>query len=156
MIVGDLQTDNDAKRLAGKGAPVRQIETVSSCHLDAKRIGAVLREVVEPETELLIIENIGNLICPAAFDLGEDHKIALLSVTEGEDKPEKYPVIFSMAEAVVITKIDLAPHLEWDHERCLSIIRGIAPHAQIFEVSARTGQGLQEWVEWLMRLEPKV
>ena len=153
VIVGDLQTDNDARRLMGKGAAIRQIETVSSCHLDAKRIHEVLPAVVEEGTRLLIIENVGNLICPAAFDLGEDYKIALLSVTEGEDKPEKYPVIFSMAHAVVITKIDLCPHLDWDRERCLSVLGKVAPAARIFEVSAKSGAGMTAWLAYLMELE---
>lgn len=149
VIVGDQQTDQDARRLSGKGAPVRQIETINSCHLDAERVGAFLPEVVGDAGGLLFIENVGNLICPAAFNLGEDFKIALLSVTEGEDKPIKYPVVFSKAEVVVLTKIDLVPHLDWSRDTCLQYLRQICPGAKVFELSARTGEGMDQWIEYL-------
>jgi len=152
VIVGDLQTDNDARRMAGKGAKVRQIETKSSCHLDAERIAGVLSDVVEDGVRLLIIENVGNLVCPAAFDLGEHFKVALLSVTEGEDKPVKYPVLFTGAPVVVMTKTDLVPHLKWDMQACRKNIRRVRPDAQIFELSAQDGQGMDAWVEYLERL----
>ncbi len=151
VIVGDMQTDNDAKRLAGKGAPVRQIETVNSCHLSAAQIEPLLPEIAD-NVSLLIIENVGNLICPAAYDLGEGCKISLLSVTEGEDKPEKYPVIFSRSKAALITKIDLLPHLQWDRERCLKSLASAAPKTEIIEVSARTGQGFEQWLDFLRGL----
>ena len=150
VIVGDQQTDNDAKRLSGKGAEVRQIETGHTCHLDAERVKAVLSDVVGDNTRLLFIENVGNLICPGAFDLGEDRKVVLLSVTEGEDKPVKYPVIFSRVEAVIVTKTDLAPYVEWKREECLANIKKVAPGAPIFEVSAKTGEGMDKWLDYLL------
>ena len=142
VITGDQQTDNDAKRLEGKGAPVVQIETRSSCHLDAQQVRDRLEAVVFDGIELLLIENVGNLVCPAAFDLGEDSKVALLSVTEGEDKPLKYPVLFHDSPVCVITKIDLLPHLDTDIEKCRQSIRAVRPDAKIFEVSAKTGEGM--------------
>jgi hydrogenase nickel incorporation protein HypB len=150
VIVGDQQTDLDAQRLAGKGAPVRQIETVSSCHLDAERVGSVMPEVVSTGTQILFIENVGNLICPAAFNLGEDFKVALLSVTEGEDKPLKYPVVFSRASVVVITKTDLIPYVEWNREKCRGYLQQVAPGAKVFELSAKTNQGMEEWINYLL------
>jgi len=152
VITGDQQTDNDARRLEGKGAPVRQIETFSACHLDAERVGALLPEVVTDGVKLLFIENVGNLVCPTAFDLGEQFKIALLSTTEGEDKPVKYPSLFTLAPVVVLTKIDLIPHLEWDLAKCRENLRRIHPGVYVFEVSARTGAGMDRWIEYLENL----
>jgi hydrogenase nickel incorporation protein HypB len=149
VITGDQQTDNDARRLSGKGAPVKQIVTGNACHLDAKRIAEVLPEVIEGTTQLVLIENVGNLICPAAFDLGEAEKVVLLSVTEGEDKPEKYPAIFSKAALVVITKSDLVPHVGWDRERCAASLKRVCPTAPVLELSARTGEGLDAWLQYL-------
>lgn len=149
VIVGDQQTDNDARRLQGKGAKIRQIETYSSCHLNADQIFKVLPEVADNKTKILFIENVGNLICPAAFDLGENIKIALLSVTEGEDKPLKYPVLFSEAEIVIITKIDLVPYLDCELDNYRENIRLINPKARIIELSAKTGDGMAEWLEYL-------
>lgn len=146
VIVGDQQTDNDARRLTGRGAPVRQIETRSSCHLNAEQIERFLPTVAGDGATLLFVENVGNLVCPAAFDLGEACKIALLSVTEGEDKPLKYPVLFHDAPLVVITKIDLVPHLDWDRARCHAAIRAVRPDARIVEVSAKTGEGMEAWL----------
>ncbi|MCK9461380.1 MAG: hydrogenase nickel incorporation protein HypB [Proteobacteria bacterium] len=152
VINGDQSTDNDARRLAGKGAPVVQIETRAACHLSAAQIGASLERVVTDGVRLLVIENVGNLVCPAAFDLGEHLKIALLSVTEGEDKPLKYPVLFHDAPACVITKIDLLPHLEFDMARCRAALRGVRPDVALFELSARTGEGMPAWIDYLKRL----
>ncbi len=152
VIAGDQQTDNDARRLSGKGAPVHQIETKSACHLDARRVGFLLPDAVPAGIRLLFIENVGNLVCPAAFDLGENFKIALLSVTEGEDKPEKYPALFSMSPVVLITKTDLIPHLDWDRDACLDMIRRIRPDAKIIELSAKTGEGMDEWIGYLKQL----
>jgi len=152
VITGDQCTDNDARRLMGKGAPVRQIETVNSCHLDAERVGALLPEVAGDGVKLLFIENIGNLVCPAAFDLGEHFKVALLSTTEGEDKPVKYPTLFSMAPVVVLTKMDLVPHLDWNLSRCREYLRQIHPGVFVFELSAKTGQGMDAWIEYLEKL----
>ena len=153
VIVGDQQTDNDAKRLSGKGAEVRQIETGHTCHLDAERVEKVLPEVIMHDTRLLFIENVGNLICPGAFDLGEDRKVVLLSVAEGEDKPLKYPSIFARAEVVILTKTDLAPHVEWDRKLALQNIRKAAPGAYVFELSAKTGEGMERWVDYLLTLD---
>jgi hydrogenase nickel incorporation protein HypB len=149
VIVGDQETDRDAQRLTGHGAEVRQIETRASCHLNAEQVGEHLRAVVGPDTRLLFIENVGNLVCPAAFDLGEHLKIALLSLPEGEDKPLKYPVLFHDAPVTVLTKIDLAPHLDWSRQACLDAIRAVRPDARILEVSARTGEGMGDWIAFL-------
>ena len=156
VISGDQQTDRDAQRLRGKGAPVHQIVTHDACHLDAARIGQILPHVCTDATRLLIIENVGNLVCPAAFDLGETHKVALLSVTEGEDKPIKYPTLFINADLVVITKIDLCPHLDWDREECLGHIRSVNAALPIVELSARTGEGMDSWFKALHDLTSTV
>jgi len=152
VIVGDQQTDNDAKRLEGKGAPVVQIETQASCHLNAKQVEEELKTVVTENTDLLFIENVGNLVCPAAFDLGEETKIALLSVTEGADKPIKYPVLFHDSPVCVVTKIDLLPHLDIDMEKLRQSITAVRPDAKIFEVSAKTGEGMNAWIDYLLAL----
>jgi len=152
VITGDLQTDNDAKRLEGRGARVAQIETVSSCHLAAEQISKILPQVVDNDTKLLFIENIGNLVCPAAFDLGENFKIALLSTTEGEDKPVKYPVLFSSAKVVIVTKSDLLPHLDCDMSKLKKSVRQVNPGVFVFELSAKTGQGMDKWIEYLIGL----
>ncbi len=152
VIAGDQQTDNDARRLQGKGARVVQIETKSSCHLNAEQVGGFLGEVVCDGVKLLFIENVGNLVCPAAFDLGEQLKIALLSVTEGEDKPLKYPVIFHDAPVSVVTKIDLLEHLDVDLDTCRESIRKVRPDAKIVELSAKTGAGMPDWLDYLESL----
>ncbi|MCU0663588.1 MAG: hydrogenase nickel incorporation protein HypB [Myxococcota bacterium] len=155
VITGDQQTDNDARRLQGKGAAVRQIETRSACHLSAQQVGGLLKDVVPPGTKLLFIENVGNLVCPAAFDLGESVRVALLSVTEGEDKPRKYPVLFHDAHLTVVTKLDLLPHLEVSLEKIRDSVRSVRPSAQILEVSAKTGQGMNQWIAYLDKLLEK-
>jgi hydrogenase nickel incorporation protein HypB len=152
VIAGDQQTDNDARRLVGKGAPVQQIQTRNSCHLDAERIAHVLPEVVAEGTRLLFIENVGNLVCPAAFDLGESFKVALVSVTEGEDKPVKYPTLFSEANVAVVTKTDLVPHLETDMRALRQSIQAVHPGLFTFELSAKSGDGLGDWLNYLRRL----
>ena len=152
VITGDQQTENDKVRIARTGVPVEQIETHNACHLDAARIAEVLPVVVRPETRLLFIENVGNLVCPAAFDLGENFQVALLSTTEGEDKPVKYPVLFSSAGIVVLTKMDLAPHLEWDLVACRKAIQQVHPGVFVFELSAKTGAGMDAWCDYLLRL----
>jgi hydrogenase nickel incorporation protein HypB len=152
VIAGDQQTDNDAVRLQSKGAPVVQIQTGSSCHLNAEQVGEAINEVLENDTRLLFIENVGNLVCPAAFDLGENIKIALLSVTEGEDKPLKYPVIFHDAAASVITKCDLLEHLDVDMSRYRDSLERIHPGGRIFELSALTGDGMKNWLSYLESL----
>lgn len=152
VIAGDQHTDNDKRRLEKTGVPVEQIETHSSCHLDAERVAAILPGLVREDTRLLFIENVGNLVCPAAFDLGETFKVALLSTTEGEDKPVKYPVLFTAAQVVVLTKTDLIPHLDWDIAKCRQFIQHVHPGVFVFEVSAKTGTGLDIWCSYLERL----
>jgi hydrogenase nickel incorporation protein HypB len=152
VITGDQCTDHDAKRLMGKGAVVKQIETINSCHLDAARVGALLPEVAGNGVKLLFIENIGNLVCPAAFDLGEHFKVALLSTTEGEDKPVKYPTLFNMAPVVVLTKMDLVPYLDWSLPKCREYLNMIRPGVFVFELSAKTGAGMEAWIEYLEKL----
>jgi len=152
VITGDQRTDNDARRLMGKGAPVKQIETLNACHLDAGQVGGVLEEVAGNGVKLLFIENVGNLVCPSAFDLGEDFKIALLSTTEGEDKPVKYPSLFSAAPVTVLTKMDLVPHLDWNVSACRAALRQVRPGVFIFELSAKTGLGMEAWLDYLAKL----
>ena len=152
VITGDQQTDNDKQRIARTGVPVEQIETHNACHLDAARVAEVLPVVVRPDTRLLFIENVGNLVCPAAFDLGETFQVALLSTAEGEDKPVKYPVLFTQAEVVVLTKLDLAPHLDWDIAACRRSIQRVHPGVFVFELSAKTGEGMDAWCAYLERL----
>ena len=149
VIVGDLATDNDAQRIRATGAPAVQITTGTVCHLDAAMVAKAAAELRLDGLRLLIIENVGNLVCPAAYDLGEDLRIVLLSVTEGEDKPLKYPVIFKNAHAVVLTKTDLAEATGFEREKALTNIRGVAPQATLLELSARTGQGLAQWLAFL-------
>ncbi len=149
IIVGDLQTDNDARRLDGKGAKVLQITTDGYCHLEANMVRAALDRLGMDGLRLLVVENVGNLVCPASHDLGENMRVTLLSVTEGEDKPLKYPVMFKSSQVVVLTKIDLAEATGFDRETCLNNVRAIAPDAQIFELSARTGEGMDAWLSFL-------
>jgi hydrogenase nickel incorporation protein HypB len=152
VIVGDQSTDNDAQRLKEHCDKVYQIETHSSCHITAEQVSKILPEIVTEDTDILFIENVGNLICPAAFELGENFKIALLSTTEGEDKPVKYPVIFSDAKVVILTKTDLIPHLNWDIKKCRQHIREINPGVFIFELSSTSGEGMNEWINYLCKL----
>jgi len=151
-LVGDLETDNDARRLAASGAPVRQINTHGICHLDAEMIGKHLDAWSGVELEgldYLFIENVGNLVCPSSYDLGEKIRVALLSVTEGEDKPLKYPTLFNSADAAAITKIDIAEPCGFDRELALHNIREIRTGIRIFETSAKTGAGIDEWLAYL-------
>jgi len=141
-LVGDLATENDAVRLARSGAPVKQISTGTVCHLDAAMVARALEGWNLNELDLLFIENVGNLVCPASFDLGEDLRVVLVSTTEGEDKPLKYPTIFNTADVAVVTKYDLAKAVEFDRELMLGNIRALRPQMPVFEVSARTGLGL--------------
>ena len=151
-LVGDLETDNDARRLAASGAPVRQINTHGICHLDAEMIDRHLAgwEGVElGALDYLFIENVGNLVCPSSYDLGEKIRVALLSVTEGEDKPLKYPTLFNSADAAVITKMDIAEAVDFNRATALGNIREIRPGIRIFETSAKTGAGMEEWLKYL-------
>jgi hydrogenase nickel incorporation protein HypB len=149
VIVGDLATDNDAQRLRGHGAPVVQVTTDGRCHLEANMVAVAADELGLDGMRLLIIENVGNLVCPSAHDLGEDLRVVMLSVTEGEDKPLKYPTMFKTAEVVVVSKTDIAEAVEFNREAALTNIRRIAPQARIFEVSSRSGAGMAQWCAFL-------
>ncbi len=151
VIVGDLATDNDAQRLRESGAPVVQITTGTVCHLEAEMVGRALKQLDLAGRNLLIIENVGNLVCPASYDLGEDLRVVLFSVTEGEDKPLKYPPMFQSADVVLISKVDLAGACDYDRETALANIRRVAPKARVFETSAKTGQGLDAWRDFLIQ-----
>jgi hydrogenase nickel incorporation protein HypB len=148
-LVGDLATANDAQRLARSQAPVKQINTGTLCHLEAVMVEEALREWNLSDLDYLFIENVGNLVCPASWDLGEESRVVLLSVTEGEDKPLKYPTIFNTSDAAVITKIDLAEAVEFDRATARENIQKLRPGMPIFEVSAKTGQGFESWLAFL-------
>jgi hydrogenase nickel incorporation protein HypB len=150
-LVGDLATENDASRLARSGVPVRQITTGTTCHLDAAMIDTALHAWKLSGIELLFIENVGNLVCPSAFDLGESLRVVLLSVTEGEDKPLKYPTIFHSADVCLITKIDLAEAVEFDLAAAEANIHAVAPSMRILQLSSKTGAGMDAWLDLLRR-----
>ncbi len=152
VIVGDLATANDAQRIRAAGAPVVQITTGTVCHLDAEMVARGLEQLDLAGRRLLIVENVGNLVCPADFDLGEQVRVVLVSVTEGEDKPLKYPPMFRSAHVVVITKTDLTAATGCDLPALRQNVRAVAPQARVFELSARTGEGLDTWLEWLRAL----
>jgi len=148
VIEGDQQTANDAERIRATGAPAIQVNTGKGCHLDGHMVGHAL-EGLEIRDGVLFIENVGNLVCPAGFDLGEAHKVVILSVTEGEDKPLKYPDMFHASDLMLLTKTDLLPHLDFDVERCMENARRINPKIRILRVSARTGEGMEDWLAWI-------
>ena len=148
LLTGDLQTENDATRLGRWGFPVKQIITGGTCHLDAKRIERPLADWPLESFDLLIIENVGNLVCPTSYDLGEHFKIVMLSVTEGEDKPLKYPSIFVKSELMILSKVDLLPYVPFDAELAKRNARSMHPGIQIIESSSK-GDGLDEWMKWL-------
>lgn len=152
-LVGDLATENDAKRLERSGAPVRQIETHGICHLEAEMIERHLEGWNLDELDFLFIENVGNLVCPSSYDLGEDARAVLHAVTEGEDKPLKYPTIFNSSDVALITKIDLAEVCEFDREACVANIHAVRPGIPIIETSAKSGAGLDAWFEYLSELK---
>ncbi|HOH07347.1 MAG TPA: hydrogenase nickel incorporation protein HypB [bacterium] len=153
LIAGDVQTDNDARRLAAAGgALVRPIVTGGACHLDARMVSRVLAEMELEGCGLLIIENVGNLVCPSSYDLGEDKKVVLLSTAEGDDKPLKYPAIFRRAALLVITKTDLLGLSDFDLERAARHARMINPEIEILHLSSRSGEGMADWYAWLERL----
>ncbi|HYN59918.1 MAG TPA: hydrogenase nickel incorporation protein HypB [Rubrivivax sp.] len=149
VIEGDQQTSVDAERIRAIGAAAIQINTGKGCHLDAAMVETALGRLATAEDSVLIIENVGNLVCPAAFDLGEAHKVVVLSVTEGEDKPLKYPDMFHAASLMLLNKVDLLPHLSFDVERCLDYARRINPSIEILQVSASSGAGLEAWLAWI-------
>lgn len=151
VIEGDQQTANDAERIRATGAPAIQVNTGKGCHLDAHMVGHALDALPLSSGGLLFIENVGNLVCPAAFDLGEAHKIVVLSVTEGEDKPLKYPDMFAAADLMLINKVDLLPHLDFDLARTIEYARRVNPRIEVLTVSARTGEGMPVFYAWIAK-----
>jgi hydrogenase nickel incorporation protein HypB len=149
VIEGDQETANDADKIRATGVPALQINTGKGCHLDAHMVGHALENLPDDDGGILFIENVGNLVCPAAFDLGEAHKVAILSVTEGEDKPVKYPDMFHAADIMLLNKIDLLPYLEFDVDQCIAYARRVNPGIQVLQVSATTGAGMEDWYQWL-------
>ncbi len=155
VIVGDLATENDARRIRDQGVHAIQISTGTACHLDAHMVHHALEELDLASIDLLFIENVGNLVCPASFDLGEEARVVIIAVTEGEDKPLKYPVIFHDADLVIVNKIDLAEAVAYSHEEVVANIRQVAPAAEVIELSALTGTGMDAWFRWLERSAAK-
>lgn len=151
VLTGDIQTENDAIRLGGFRFPVKQIITGGTCHLDAKMIGKHLEGWDLKQLDLLIVENVGNLVCPSSYDLGEDTKIVLLSTAEGEDKPLKYPSIFAKSELMLLTKIDLLPYVPFNADLACENARRVHPQIEIIRLSSTTGEGLDLWMDWLTR-----
>ncbi|MGE4299556.1 MAG: hydrogenase nickel incorporation protein HypB [Desulfovibrionaceae bacterium] len=149
VIEGDLQTSNDARRVAATGAQAVQINTEGGCHLSGPMILECLKSIDLEGLDILFIENVGNLVCPVEFDCGEDCKIALLSVTEGDDKPEKYPLLFHLAKAMVLNKVDLLPYVDFDSERASRFARATNAALEIFPLSCRSGEGMDAWYDWL-------
>jgi hydrogenase nickel incorporation protein HypB len=149
VIEGDQATANDSQRIRAAGAPCVQVNTGTGCHLEADMIARGLAELKPRVGSMVLIENVGNLVCPALFDLGEHAKVAILSVTEGEDKPLKYPHMFQASRAMLLNKIDLVPHLDFDVERAVDNARAVNPDIAVFRVSARTGEGLAAWYDWI-------
>jgi hydrogenase nickel incorporation protein HypB len=155
VLTGDVQTDNDARRLSRYGFPVRQIVTGGTCHLDARMIDRHLNEMGFQGPGMLLVENVGNLVCPSSYDLGETAKIVLLSVTEGEDKPLKYPGIFHRASLMLLTKTDLLPHVDFSPDLALENARKVHPEIEYIALSSRTGEGFDKWLHWLNALQHK-
>jgi len=151
VIEGDQQTSQDAERIRATGAPAIQINTGKGCHLDAHMVGHAMGKLELPADSLLMIENVGNLVCPAAFDLGEAHKVVILSVTEGEDKPIKYPDMFRAATLMLMNKCDLLPYVSFSVPRAIEFARRVNPAIEVIEVSATTGAGMDAWLEWIAR-----
>jgi hydrogenase nickel incorporation protein HypB len=149
VIEGDQQTSRDADRIRATGAPAVQVNTGKGCHLDAHMVGHAVDKLDPAEGSLLLIENVGNLVCPAAFDLGEAHKVVILSVTEGEDKPLKYPDMFRAADLMLLSKTDLLPHLDFDVEAAIAYAQRVRPGLRVLQVSATSGAGVAEWLAWL-------
>lgn len=156
VIEGDLETQNDAERIRKTGVPAVQVNTGQGCHLDAGMIHDALHHMKVPQDGLLIIENVGNMVCPADFDLGEHHKIAMISCTEGEDKPSKYPGLIEASSVLIINKTDLLPHLDFDVARCRQLALELNPELVIFELSATTGEGVDGFASWLQEMKPGV
>lgn len=149
VVEGDLQTDNDARRVAASGAQAVQINTEGGCHLSGAMVFEAVKRLDLNSVDILFIENVGNLVCPVEFDCGEDARVALLSVTEGDDKPEKYPLLFNLAKALIINKTDLLPYVDFDMERARRFATRLNRELNIFELSCRNGEGLEAWYAWL-------
>lgn len=149
VIEGDQQTSNDADRIRATGAAAIQVNTGKGCHLDADMVAKACDRLNPADDSVLFIENVGNLVCPAAFDLGEAYKVAILSITEGEDKPLKYPDMFAAAGMMILTKVDLAPHLDFDVDACIANARKVNPDLVVLKLSARSGEGMEEWLTWI-------
>jgi hydrogenase nickel incorporation protein HypB len=149
VIEGDQQTSQDAERIRATGAPAIQINTGKGCHLDAHMVGRAMAQLHLAQDSLLMVENVGNLVCPAAFDLGEAHKVVILSITEGEDKPIKYPDMFRAASLMLLNKMDLLPHLDYDVDAAIAFARRVNPHIRVLQLSATTGEGMDEWLQFL-------
>lgn len=151
VLEGDVETTRDAERIAALDVPVSQLLTGGACHLEAKLVHYALKDLALGELDLVVVENVGNMVCPAEFDVGERAKVAVLSVTEGEDKPLKYPLLFRECKAVVLTKTDLLPHLRFDVEACLGYIAQVHAGVPVFPLSAVTGDGVAAWADWVLR-----
>ena len=151
VIEGDLQTDNDARRVAATGAQAVQINTGGGCHLDAAMVLDALGSLRLDGIDILFIENVGNLVCPVEFDCGEDHKVALLSVTEGDDKPEKYPLLFNLSKVMILNKVDLLPYVDFSMDTAARFARQLNAELQVLPVSCRSGEGLETWYDWLRK-----
>ena len=149
VVEGDQQTSFDAERIRATGAPALQINTGKGCHLDAQMVGRALTRLAPSEGSVLLVENVGNLVCPAAFDLGEAAKVVVLSVTEGEDKPLKYPDMFAAADLMLLNKVDLLPYLAFDAGRAIDFALRVNPRLRVLRTSATTGEGLDEWIAWI-------
>lgn len=149
VIEGDQETDNDAARIRATGVRAIQVNTGKGCHLDASMVARAIDHLQPRLRDMLFIENVGNLVCPAGFDLGEDSKVVVLSVTEGEDKPLKYPHMFAASSLMLLNKIDLAPHVDFDMARCEANARRINPDIKMIRLSARTGEGMEHWLNWI-------
>lgn len=150
VVEGDQETSNDADRIRETGVPAIQINTGKGCHLDAHMVGHAMQELGVERGGAVLIENVGNLVCPAAFDLGEAAKVVILSVTEGEDKPIKYPDMFAAADLMILSKTDLLPHLDFDADQAIEYAHRVNPHLKIIRLSAKTGEGIQEWHDWIV------
>ena len=151
VLEGDVETTRDAERLAALDVPVSQLLSGGACHLEAKLVHHALQDFPVNQLDIVFVENVGNMVCPAEFDIGEQAKVAVLSVTEGEDKPLKYPLLFREAEAIVITKTDLLPHLNYDLAACREHIRQVHDGIPVFETSGTTGEGIDAWVDWVVQ-----
>jgi len=153
IIEGDQQTTNDADRISRAGAPVIQVNTGNGCHLDADMVNHAVKDLKPKEGAVLFIENVGNLVCPSLFDLGEKKRVVIISVTEGEDKPIKYPTMFETAQLCIINKIDLLPYVDFDINKCIEYAKRVNPKLEFLELSVKSGEGMQNWYGWLKALK---